>query len=90
MAFEFEEELAAFTQVMRDKLTENQHKPTWKECYPSWLLSRLKEETEELDMEMMNVPKRPRDIARECADIACFAMMIADVYGGLKPEPERG
>lgn len=98
MAFEFEKELAAFTQVMRDKLTENQHKTTWKAEKTRWLFERLKEEAEELRAELFYYQDKNvfvddalrKRIAREAADVACFAMMIADVCGGLTPQPPEG
>ena len=84
MGFEFEKELAAFAQVMRDKLNENQHKSTWKNEDYRWLFRRLEMEVEELRKEIAHPHEStPREIAREAADVACFAMMIADVFGGL-------
>lgn len=90
MAFEFEKELAAFTQIMRDKLNENQHKPKWKKSTKQWLYNRLNDERKELREALINNIS-PMEIARECADVACFAMMIADNTGGLQPseQPEN-
>lgn len=89
MAFEFEQTLLAFTQVMRDKLNENQHKPHWKQGeYKEGglheLLKRLEEEKKELIQAVTWSDCTSREIARECADVACYAMFIADVSNGLK------
>lgn len=84
MSFEFESTLEQFMQVMRDKLNENQHKPRWDGDTIEWLMMRLKEETQEL-VEAIDFNEPPRNVARECADIANFAMMIADVSKGLTP-----
>lgn len=74
-------EVRAFADLMEAKLRENDHKPGWKRDHPADLMDRLKEELAELhdalfagDLEL---------IGPEAADVANFAMMIADVYGLL-------
>lgn len=75
-------EVAAFAALMEQRLRENDHKPGWKEDDPRELYERLDEEAGELDYALAI-----RDgIAKEAADVANFAMMIADVCGVL-PHP---
>jgi len=82
-----------FADLMRVKLRENDHKGHWEHCDPMWLLDRLRDEVQELATElaasMEPVGTSPDLIARECADVAAFAMMIADVVGALPYEPEH-
>lgn len=83
---------------MEKVLRDNDHKGGWEECRPDWLLMRLKQEVSELDSAMRKgtVPHTgvddrtsdvPADPAREAADVANFAMMIADVLGRLQSTP---
>ncbi len=59
-----------------EKLNEYPHKPDWSmHSYP-YLLMKLKGEVEELDISLQE--DSPDEIIRECADVANFAMMIAD------------
>ncbi|WP_217647716.1 hypothetical protein [Alicyclobacillus macrosporangiidus] len=71
-------EIAWFAEQMSGKLDENAHKGGWNRCDPWWLLGRLREEAAELQAAMMN-PGAPEVIIREAADVANFAMMIADL-----------
>lgn len=84
---------------MEAKLDQNRDKGDrngWKQERVSWLLNRLLSEVGEL-VEVIGkkgVPgfgKEPRQarIRSECADVANFAMMIADVAGGLRPRAAR-
>lgn len=79
-------EVLAFAHIMEQKLRENDHKSHWSDCAPSWLLGRLREETTELAGAIGSGYKSPEHIGREAADVANFAMMIADVAGALKAE----
>ena len=81
----------AFSKLMEAKLQENKHKRHWSTCEHLWLLARMVEEVGELSSLMNRDRGLPegasvRAIARECADVANFAMMIADNYGGLDDE----
>ena len=81
-----------FANQMENKLMENDHKGGWVDCDPLWLLKRLREEVGELERELfktcscrgcadcnhLNMPNKDR-VVREAADVANFAMMIADV-----------
>jgi len=89
------EEVQWFSGQMEGKLRVNDHKGGWtddKKCIdPNWLLQRLREETDELEKRLnprcgcreaccghSNYPIRDLVIS-ECADVANFAMMIADI-----------
>lgn len=85
-------EVRAFADLMEAKLRANDHKPGWKgeDWWP--LLYRLREETLELQEEL--APGSRTDllawsarVGREAADVANFAMMIADVCGALPAPP---
>jgi hypothetical protein len=71
-------EVLAFAQAMEAKLKENDHKGGWKACTPPWLMERLREEVHEPGSA---VPER---VLGEAADVANFAMFIADVCGALR------
>jgi len=79
------EAIHAFTAVMWRKLIANAHKGGWKNNLAEELLERLHEEVEELERAIME-DDNPQNIAKECADVANFCMMIADVVGGLPYE----
>lgn len=88
-----ERELAAFTAECQRKLDLNAYKGTWKDENPWWLLDRIEEEIEELAAELSKLRRNVESIRSECCDIANFALMVADVAGGLeatyKEEIER-
>lgn len=69
----------AFAKLMESKLALNRHKGDregWMKDYPEALLDRVRDETGEcLDAILM---EQPESIALEAADIANFAMMVAD------------
>lgn len=89
-------EVQAFAILMEEKLRRNDSKGGWKNTPYHWLLGRVREEINELEAAMQNLVAANdmgtcediRDCrakaAREAADIANFAMMIADNLGGLK------
>ena len=80
-------EVAAFAKAMEAKLKENDHKGGWNrgEDTPDELMARLLEEAEELENALHPMRKRdPKRILREAADVANFAMMVADVCGALR------
>lgn len=81
-------EVRAFALAMEAKLRENDHRPGWKGDDPARLLERLREEADEVgELLAFNAYRlAPRDMLDECADVANFAMMIADVCGGLAVE----
>jgi len=66
--------LARFAMEMERVLRENDHKRGWADCSQVWLLNRLKQETAELERALAS----GKNIVKEAADVANFAMMIAD------------
>ena len=96
-------EVRAFADLMEAKLRENDHKAGWKGEDASDLFPRIAEEADELWRAMVRHSKRlswgdawvmetdtVERIGREAADVANFAMMIADVCGALPPPPVQG
>lgn len=92
-------EVQAFADLMEARLRANDHKPGWKGDDPWSLMDRLFQEARKLGSELLPHPgvklavRRAR-IGAEAADVANFAMMIADVRGALPPsqskEADRG
>lgn len=80
-----------FAEVMEQKLRDNHHKGGWDDCRPLDLLKRLFEEADELEGAIRDHGEEWNGhvVAREAADVANFAMMIADVCGGLKVAAEQ-
>jgi len=75
--------LRLFLNQMYLKLRENDHKGDWRlELGIPELWELLEDEIEEL-AQAINSNLGSQEIVRECADVANFAMMIADVAGGL-------
>jgi len=75
--------LRLFLNQMYLKLRENDHKGDWRlELSIPELWELLEDEIEEL-AQAINSNLGSQEIVRECADVANFAMMIADVAGGL-------
>ena len=74
-------EVWAFMHLMEERLRANDHKPGWKQDIVPALFRRLQEETAELDGAIDF--GTAGEIAKETADVANFAMMIADVSGAL-------
>jgi len=77
-------EVIAFAIVMEYRLRLNDYKGTWKECSLTYLLTRCREELDELLPAVTGVCPA----AYEAADVANFAMMIADKYGYLQEAVE--
>lgn len=68
-----------FAERMEAKLAKNDHKGGWNNCELQYLSMRLKQERKELTEAIKS--KDAQRIIDECADIANFAMMIADRFG---------
>lgn len=66
-----------FAEEMEKKLIANDYKGGWDKCKMRDLLVRLREETDELALSLFGEVKP--EIITEAADVANFAMMIADV-----------
>lgn len=81
-------EIQWFAQEMEAKLRENDHKGGWQGCRFAHIFPRLREESGELlvkahplNLDTIAETLTAEDaceLVRECADIANFAMMIAD------------
>lgn len=70
-----------FGSDMLAKLEENSHKAHWSTVSNRWLLMRLAEECQELMQALVSLDRgqgMATDVIDECADVANFAMMIAD------------
>ena len=75
-------EVAAFALLMEAKLRKNDHKTGWKHHTSRALFNRLTEEALEL-IEAIKAGRSAGVVGEEAADVANFAMMIADVCGAL-------
>ena len=85
-------EVKEFSEIMEYKLKENDSKGGWSECEIDWLIERMEGEIDELKNALWKrrndwgrsvsegfiFVASDEDIQKECADIANFAMMIAD------------
>lgn len=85
-------EVEWFAGHMEQKLRENDARPGWKNSKFGWLLERLITEVKELGVAWMDAEIRKHEyessvkakallwstVIREAADVANFAMMIAD------------
>lgn len=74
-----------FSDFMESKLRKNDHRDGWSHSSNEFLLSRLQAEVDELH-ESVRQHDPPMIIAQEAADVANFAMMLADNAGALKPD----
>lgn len=83
---ELRPEVLRFAQAMEARLRANDHKGGWKDCRTSYLFERLEEEAKELRGTMFGNEKDRlhAQILPEAADVANFAMMLADVTGFLR------
>ena len=70
------DEVVWFAQEMETNLRANDCKGGWDGCSPKWLMNRLRQETAELRRAIEH--GNPEAILSEAADVANFAMMIAD------------
>lgn len=73
------QEVAWFAVAMEKKLTENDHKTHWRKSGLPYLVGRLHQEAYEL-MVALQRKNDPDGVLDEAADVANFAMMIADLY----------
>jgi NTP pyrophosphatase (non-canonical NTP hydrolase) len=78
------EQVQWFAEQMEKKLQENDRKGGWEGCNLHWLIERIEIETKELRTAVnlymsLRDPKEKINIIKEAADIANFAMMIADI-----------
>lgn len=71
--------LEIFVRDMKGKLEANTHKGDWRDSPITDLVIGLLNEIDEL-VESVAIGHDPEDIVKEAADVANYAMMIADVY----------
>ena len=79
--------LARFRALMLEKLRKHPDY-SWDNTIVLCLLDRLHQETDELVRAL--VTNNPRQIGRECADVANFAMGIAYLSGALEADADAG
>jgi hypothetical protein len=78
------EPLAWFSQRMEEKLQANDHKGHWSNCTMTYLRNRINEELKELELALNGdhplgyTSAEAHRIVLEAADVANFALMIAD------------
>jgi hypothetical protein len=83
-------QVRVFADAMERKLQLNDHKGGWEDCSIDYLIKRLRQETTELlavagDRDARCLTNEEAERVRdEAADVANFAMMIADVCDGLE------
>lgn len=63
-----------FAEQMQAKLKKNAHKGGWETCSLGYLVARIENEIEE-----MAATSTPEELLEECADVANFAMILADI-----------
>lgn len=76
-----------FALAMEAELRANDHKGGWHACTLSWLLRRLRVEVNELERAIKHKQRVGAEVLSEAADVANFAMMIADNCGALPALP---
>jgi len=77
-----------FAEQMEEKLRANDHKPHWSIAHPDYLIHRLFQEANEL-WRAMEGELTADEVIKEAADVANFAMMIADNARRINA-PEKG
>jgi hypothetical protein len=80
-----------FAEHMEENLRRNDFKGGWEDDEPAALVERLHEETAELELQLGRHTINPcsKLVLREAADVANFAMMIADRVSN-EPWPDQG
>jgi NTP pyrophosphatase (non-canonical NTP hydrolase) len=76
-------EVIAFADAMEAKLRANDYKGGWESLTPDWLVARMLQEMGELALAVAG-EIGGGEVLYEAADVANFAMMIADVSGELR------
>lgn len=97
----FEQKVEAFSKLMIEKLEAKQYEndDSWDVCSTDYLFKRMYEEIAEIVDVLRQEPSvsepwewHPwhKRLALECADVANFAMMIADRLGNLGKTQKEG
>lgn len=94
-------EVQLFAQAMEERLRANDGKGGWRDETVGHLMSRLRDEVEELGEALVALEEEEGEdnhkitwnfarekVKREAADVANFAMMVADVLGRLVERSE--
>ena len=76
-------EVRRFALAMEERLRANEHKGGWRDLAVSYLMARLHEESAELD-EVVRLGGSPEQAKHDAADVANFAMMVADGIATLR------
>jgi len=79
----YDESVNWFAQLMKDELIINDEKGDWSDCAVDFLLNRLAEEVKELT-EAVHYDVGAEFVKSEAADVANFALMIAQNYARNK------
>lgn len=85
MGKSYTKKVAHFGDLMLHRLRANTHKGSWSYCDEEYLLRRLQEEVHELveavkeRLPCYRTEAHHSDIEHEAADVANFAMMIAEI-----------
>ena len=75
-------EVVAFADAMEARLRANDFKGGWDALTPDWLMARIVQEAGELALSVAG-EMGGEAVLYEAADVANFAMMVADVCGEL-------
>jgi len=81
--FKLRHELLAFAGEMEKRLAAKEYKGGWQRETPEFLIRRIREETNALEA-AFKLPKgfeATKEVTKEAADVANFAMMIFDLFG---------
>lgn len=73
--------VAWFAEQMESKLLANDHKADWHDSDTEYLMGRLLQEVLELHQAYLSTCPN-EEVVKEAADVANFAMMIADRVAG--------
>ncbi|WP_342515436.1 hypothetical protein [Sutcliffiella sp. FSL R7-0096] len=77
-------EVREFAQAMELQLASNEHKGHWRREHHEYLLRELGKNAVQLEKELKKEDHDKYEITLRCANMANFAMMISDNYGGGK------
>ena len=101
MSEQYKNKTEQLRQAMESQLKANNHKEGWENCDAMWLIRRIADERAELKraveaytqiFHLSSYETKRRilaNILEEAADVANFAMMVADVCGALPLLAER-